>query len=123
MPEEAALRNTAIAEQWLQAFNEHNLENLLKLYDEDAEHFSPKLKIRHPQTKGLISGRPALNSWWKDAFERIPELQYIKRTITADGHRVFMEYIRKAPGDDDMNVAEILEIKNGKITASRVYHG
>jgi hypothetical protein len=34
-----------------------------------------------------------------------------------------MEYIRKVDGEDDMLVAEILEVKNGLIVASRVYHG
>jgi hypothetical protein len=34
-----------------------------------------------------------------------------------------MEYIRKVPNEDDMLVAEVLEIENGKIIASRVYHG
>ncbi|HWY11894.1 MAG TPA: nuclear transport factor 2 family protein, partial [Bacteroidia bacterium] len=37
--------------------------------------------------------------------------------------QVFMEYIRHVEGEEDMNVREILEIKNGKIVASRVYHG
>lgn len=115
--------NASVAEQWLQAFNDHHLENLLSLYDGNAEHFSPKLKTRLPETQGLIKGKEALRTWWKDAFERIPDLQYIKRTITANSDRVFMEYIRKAQGDEDMNVAEVLEIKDGKIVASRVYHG
>ncbi len=117
------MSNSEIARKWLQAFNDHNLEALLELYDDNAEHFSPKLKIRHPETAGLITGKVALRHWWKDAFERIPELQYIERTITADNDRVFMEYIRKAPGDPDMNVAEVLVIADNKIIASRVYHG
>ncbi|MEP7262986.1 MAG: nuclear transport factor 2 family protein [Bacteroidota bacterium] len=116
------MKNNEIALLWLQAFNNHNLENLLSLYDDNAEHFSPKLKIRHPETHGLIKGKNALRSWWQDAFERIPELEYIEQTITADQQRVFMEYTRKAPGDADMNVAEVLVIKEGKIIASRVYH-
>jgi hypothetical protein len=117
------MSHSEIAEKWLHAFNEHNLESLLALYDDNAEHYSPKLKIRKPETQGLIKGKPALHEWWKDAFERMPQLQYIKRTITSNDNRVFMEYLRKAPGEDDMNVAEVLEIKNGKIAASRVYHG
>lgn len=35
----------SIAFKWFEAFNNHNLEQLLSLYDDDAEHFSPKLKI------------------------------------------------------------------------------
>lgn len=112
-----------IAKKWLQAFNEHDLEKLLNLYDDRAEHFSPKLKIRKPETKGLIKGKEALRAWWKDAFERIPGLSYRELTITANKERAFMEYIRIAPGDENMNVAEVLEIKNELIIVSRVYHG
>ena len=34
-----------------------------------------------------------------------------------------MEYIRQVDNEDDMLVAEVLEVKNGKIILSRVYHG
>jgi hypothetical protein len=33
-----------------------------------------------------------------------------------------MEYIRKVSGEVDMLIAEVLEIKEGMIVASRVYH-
>jgi hypothetical protein len=46
-----------IAIQWFDAFNHHDLELLLALYDEDAEHYSPKLKVRLPETKGLLKGK------------------------------------------------------------------
>ncbi|CAN5640486.1 nuclear transport factor 2 family protein [soil metagenome] len=115
--------NEHIAVKWLQAFNDHDLEALLFLYDENAIHFSPKLKIRMPETDGLIKGKEALRSWWKDAFQRIPELHYQQQTITANHDRVFMEYTRIVPGEVIINVAEVLEINNGKIIASRVYHG
>lgn len=112
-----------IAKSWLSAFNEHHLENLLALYHDDAIHFSPKLKIRHPETNGLIKGKSALRAWWKDAFERLPQLEYREKTITSNDERVFMEYLRIVPGEENMNVAEVLEIQNGLIVASRVYHG
>src|ERR1035437_2997183 len=112
-----------IAKQWLKAFNEHNLENLLALYDDNAEHFSPKLKIRKPETNGLIKGKTAMRTWWQDAFDRLPTLAYKKLTITSNNERVFMEYTRIVTGEENMNVAEVLEIKNGRIVTSRVYLG
>jgi hypothetical protein len=111
-----------IAKKWLAAFNDHNLEGLLNLYDENAEHFSPKLKLRKPETNGLIKGKEAMRDWWKDAFDRLPELSYHEKTITASEQRVFMEYTRIVPGEENIEVAEVLEIKNGLIVASRVYH-
>ena len=113
----------AIAIQWFEAFNTHDLEKLLALYHNNAEHFSPKLKIRKPETNGLVSGKDALRDWWQDAFERLPTLHYSVTTLTANEERVFMEYVRKVSGEDDMLIAETLEVKDGLIIASRVYHG
>jgi ketosteroid isomerase-like protein len=115
--------NEEIAKKWFNAFNTHDLEALLNLYHDKAKHFSPKLKIRKPETKGLVEGKNALRDWWKDAFERLPSLNYTYTTLTANEDRVFMEYLRKVDNEEDMLVAEVLEIKNGMIVASRVYHG
>ena len=112
-----------IAKLWLNAFNEHNLEVLLDLYADDAQHFSPKLKIRQPETNGLIIGKDAMRAWWQDAFERLPDLVYREEQLTANNNRVFMEYTRIVGGEPNMSVAELLEIKSGKIIFSRVYHG
>ncbi len=112
-----------IARQWLSAFNDRHLDRLLSLYADDAVHYSPKLKIRQPETKGLISGKAALQAWWKDSFERLPSLHYEATSLTANRERVFMEYTRIVPGEENVLVAEVLEIKDDLIVASRVYHG
>ncbi len=112
-----------IAKAWLKAFNDHDLEALLSLYADDAEHFSPKLKLRQPETNGLIRGKDAMRTWWQDAFDRLPTLQYIEIALTSDDEQVFMEYLRMVQGEENLSVAEKLVIKNGKICSSRVYHG
>ncbi len=112
-----------IARRWLDCFARHDLEALLALYADDAVHTSPKIRVRHPDTGGVIRGKPALRAWWADAFARIPELGYHERSLTADRERVFMEYQRIAPGEPDLPVAEVLDCRDGLIVASRVYHG
>lgn len=118
-----SLENEAIALKWFEAFNNHNLQALLSLYHNDAKHFSPKLKIRKPETNGIVYGKNALREWWQDAFDRLPTLNYVVTSLTANDKRVFMEYIRKVEGEEDMLVAETLEVNDGLIVASRVYHG
>ena len=113
----------SIAFKWFDAFNNHNLEQLLALYDDDAEHFSPKLKIHKPETNGLIVGKNALRAWWQDAFDRLPSLNYKVTSLTANSDRIFMEYIRSVANENDLQVAEVLVVKAGKIVFSRVYHG
>lgn len=113
----------SIAFRWFDAFNTKQLEKLLSLYDDEAQHFSPKLKIHQPETKGLVVGKEAMRAWWQDAFDRLPSLNYKVTSLTANSDRIFMEYIRRVDGEEDMLVAEVLDVKNGKIIASRVYHG
>lgn len=115
--------NVEIAETWLAAFNAQDLEKLLSLYHEEAKHYSPKLKERQPETQGLIQGKNALREWWQDAFTRLPSLHYKAISITADDEHVWMEYMRSVVGERDMMVAEVLDIANGQIVSSRVYHG
>ena len=115
--------NRHIAHLWFAAFNAHQLEDLLNLYHSEAIHYSPKLKINQPATNGLIKGRAALQAWWQDAFNRLPSLQYTVVKLTVDEEQVFMEYIRKVDHEADLKVGEVLEIENGLIVSSRVYHG
>lgn len=116
-------KNLSIAHAWFEAFNSHNLDKLLSLYDEDAEHFSPKLKIKQPETNGLVKGQNALRLWWQDAFDKLPSLHYKVTSLTANSDRIFMEYERFVENENTLLVAEVLEIKEGYIVASRVYHG
>lgn len=112
----------AIAQRWFNAFNKHDLEELLALYHNEAEHFSPKLKVRHPDTNGLIKGKEALRNWWYDAFQQLPSLQYEVVRLTPYEDRVFMEYIRHVANEEDLYVGEMLEVRDGLIIASSVFH-
>jgi hypothetical protein len=49
-------------------------------------------------------------------------LRYHPQQLIADDDAVFMDYLRTTPGEEDLRVGEVLEIENGKIMASRVYH-
>lgn len=120
---DTATANETIARRWFDAFNAHDLDALLALYHDHAEHYSPKLKQRDPATNGRVKGKAALRAWWHDAFDRLPSLHYEVRTLTANTQRVFMEYVRHVEGEEDLLVGEVLEIREGRIHASRVYHG
>src|SRR5690606_7692755 len=116
-------QNKQIALRWFEAFNTKAIEDLLLLYQSDAKHYSPKLKIRQPETLGWVAGKPALRNWWADAFERLPSLHYDLKNLIVDERQVFTEYVRLVEGEEDLIVGEVLEILNGLIVASRVYHG
>ncbi len=111
-----------IANSWFVAFNSKDIEKLLVLYASDAEHYSPKLKVQQPETQGLIKGKKALRTWWQGAFDRLPTLRYEVVRLTPHEDRIFMEYVRHVDGEEDLYVGEMLEISNGLIIASAVFH-
>src|SRR4051812_34774168 len=108
-----AQNNLEIARAWLLAFNAHDVDALVKLYAPDATHTSPKIRLLHPQTGGKLVGRAALERWWREANARLPGLRYEEQALTANGDRVFMEYLRHAPNEAPMPVAEVLDVKDG----------
>ncbi|HEY5949601.1 MAG TPA: nuclear transport factor 2 family protein, partial [Kofleriaceae bacterium] len=116
-------RLVEIARRWLACFEARDLDGLLALYADDATHTSPKIRVRHPDTGGLLRGKPAMRAWWQDSFDRLPSMRYVPTALTADRDRVFMEYVRHVDGEPDLPVAEVLEIRDGVIVASRVFHG
>jgi heme-degrading monooxygenase HmoA/ketosteroid isomerase-like protein len=113
----------AIAERWLACFERRDLDGLLALYADNATHTSPKIRVRHPETGGLLTTKAAMHAWWADSFARLPSMRYVPVSITADRNRVYYEYIRQVDGEPDMPVCEVLDVKDGLIIASRVFHG
>ncbi len=111
-----------IALDWIDAFNAKDLDRLVGLYAENAKHFTPKLKVRQPETGGFIQGRDALRQWWQGAYDRLPTLFYKLLTVTASAERVFIEYVREVEGEEDLIVAEVFDVEHGEIVFSRVYH-
>jgi limonene-1,2-epoxide hydrolase len=114
--------NLAVGRAWMDAFNRHDVDALVALYAEACTHTSPKIRALHPDTGGALRGRAALAAWWKESNARLPGLRYELTSLTADEERVFVEYLRHAP-DGVSPVAEVFEVREGKIVASRVYHG
>lgn len=118
-----ASQNRDIANAWVNAFNAHNVGALVNLYSDDCLHTSPKLRAQAHSMDGYIRGKEALTSWWEGAMRSLPSLRYKLTTLTADDDRVFIEYTRHCEGQAPMEVAEVFDIADGKIVASRVFHG
>lgn len=119
----SAADNLRIAHAWLDCFNKYDVDALVALYDDEATHTSPKIRALHPDTGGKLLGKAALSQWWRDSNARLPGLRYELTAATANDERVFVEYVRHSPSDPPMPVAEVFDVRNGKIVASRVYHG
>jgi hypothetical protein len=111
-----------VARRWLAAFNAGDVEALIELYAEDAVHESPKVRKAMPGSDGKLVGKAAMRAWWQQAFSRLPGMAYELTALTSDSSRAVIEYIRRAPGEQPLAVAEAFEVREGKIVHSIVYH-
>ena len=110
-----------VARQWLAAFNAGDVEAVLDLYAEDAVHESPKVRKTMPGSGGKLIGKAAMRAWWQQALAR-SAISYELIALTSDHSRAVIEYLRKAPGEEPLAVAEAFEVRHGKIVHSIVYH-
>ena len=111
-----------VPRRWLAAANAGDVEAMIDLYSEDATHESPKVRTTMPGSDGKLVGKAALQAWWEKSIRGVPGLTYELSALTSDDSRAVIEYVRRAPGQEAVAVAETFEIRAGKIVHSIVYH-
>lgn len=64
------------AEEWIEAWNSHDLDRILSHYTEDFSIETPMALKLFPHTKGIIKGKVEIREYWKVGIERIPDLKF-----------------------------------------------
>lgn len=64
------------AQQWVAAWNAHDLDAVLSHFTEDAEFSSPVAAQLLPETQGVLRGKPAIRGYWALGLEKIPDLRF-----------------------------------------------
>ncbi len=64
-------------EQWLRAWNAHDVEVILKHFHKDVVFASPVAARLFPETGGVLRGRDALRAYWNEGIRRMPDLKFV----------------------------------------------
>lgn len=67
---------TAFAEEWITAWNSHNLDTILSHYSDDFSIESPLALKRLPETKGTVTGKENVRKYWTLGLENNPTLKF-----------------------------------------------
>jgi ketosteroid isomerase-like protein len=97
--------------QWVQAWNDHDVEAVLRHFHDDVVFTSPVAARLLPETAGAIRGKPALRHYWTTALQHLPRLAFRVEAVYQGIDTLVIAYRNQ----DDGLVSEVLTFKNGVV--------
>jgi ketosteroid isomerase-like protein len=67
---------TSYADEWVRAWNAHDIEAVLDPFADDIVFTSPVAERVVPESGGVVRGKVALRDYWTAALKTLPELQF-----------------------------------------------
>ena len=67
---------TAFARGWVDAWNAHDLEEILSHYSEDFTIETPMAAKLYPQSQGIVVGKSEVRKYWTIGLEKSPDLKF-----------------------------------------------
>lgn len=68
------------AEEWIAAWNSHDLPRILEHYRDDFVMSSPRIAVIANEASGILRGKDAVGAYWAKALTQMPDLHF---TLTA----------------------------------------
>lgn len=66
----------AFAEEWIAAWNAHDLERILAHYTDDFEMATPFIRMMGLDPSGKLKGKDKVRAYWAQALKRFPDLRF-----------------------------------------------
>jgi [ribosomal protein S5]-alanine N-acetyltransferase len=64
------------ARNWVQAWNDRDLDSILSHYSDDFEMASPFIASMTGESSGSLKGKEKIAQYWRKALEKIPDFQF-----------------------------------------------
>lgn len=64
------------AENWIQAWNRHDLDAVSAHFSDDFEFSSPLIRKFAGELSGRLSGKDAVRAYWQTGLSRLPDLHF-----------------------------------------------
>jgi hypothetical protein len=101
------------AQEWVEAWNGHDLERILSHYDDDVRLVSPvALNLLH-NGDGLVVGKAALREYFRRGLEAFPNLHFDLINVLWGVETIVIYYANKVRGNKTAEVMQLTE--EGKV--------
>ncbi len=102
-----------LAEHWIQAWNSHDLDEIMSHYEEDVVLVSPVAAKILNDPSGTVKGKEALRNYFKKGLEVYPDLKFELIDVMWGLFSVVVYYINQKGS----KAGELMEVSStGKIT-------
>jgi hypothetical protein len=80
------------AQEWISAWNSHDLDRILGHYTDDVEVTSPLVEAVLGPGQVTVRGKPALRTYWSKALTRYPDLRFVLFRAYAGRNSLVLHY-------------------------------
>jgi ketosteroid isomerase-like protein len=80
------------AQDWVQAWNAHDLERVLGHFADDVVFTSPAAAQLIGGSDGVLRGKAALRAYWAEGLRRIPDLRFMVLDVYAGVSALVINY-------------------------------
>ena len=80
------------ADEWIAAWNSHDLDRILAYYEDDFEMSSPVIAALVGEPTGKLRGKAAIGAYWAQALQKFPDLRFELVTVLAGVDSVAVFY-------------------------------
>jgi ketosteroid isomerase-like protein len=101
----------AFSEQWVGAWNAHDVESVLQRFHDDVVFTSPVAAKFVPDTAGIVHGKVALRDYWTLALQHIPNLRFVVEDVYQGIDTIALVYRNQ----DDARMCEVLRFKGDAV--------
>lgn len=81
------------AEEWIAAWNAHDLPRILSHYEDDFEMSSPLIRTLMNEPSGTLRGKASVGAYWGLALGRMPDLHFTLQNILVGANSITLTYI------------------------------
>jgi hypothetical protein len=115
-----------VFDEWDRRAHTLDVAGLLELYSDDAVLESPLVPRVLDRPGGVLRGKSELGRFFTEGGRRRPN-EFVRwhrnGSYLWDGHTLSWEYLRATPEGDQVDISEVMELTDGRITAHRIYWG
>ena len=101
----------SFAEEWVAAWNSHDLERILEHYTDDVVFASPRVVQLMGEPRGEVRGKEALRVYWERGLKQLPDLLFCLEDVLISVDSIVINY----RNERQQAVAEVLTFRDGRV--------